>query len=970
MSQELNFTDREKLKNWLEGKPAAWAQVIAWRAALRAAPALGRLANSKLSDENRQRLVLSVYRVLLILSAARKWPADDMKIAAAARAADAADAAAAYAAAAAARAATNVAAAAGYAYAYAVDAYAHAADAAAAAATATDAVWQAVTGDAAFLNQSGAPEELAKRPLWPDDQPPANLQELWVRHKQAAPDFAPWQAWHEAATGRNSQEAPHDRFGDDLTRRIALQTNEWWERDPAAVNADVARWLKVTPDNIRPRHISDGVDGEDLLGVRRQAQLLARLLADRETDLPLAIGLFGPWGGGKSFFMKEIKEGIQVLEKKRGAHCHHAVAHIAFNAWHYVDADLWASLGLRIFEGITEHLGGQRQNKLAMERHAVTLQAQTARQGKAAAESMIIVAEENRNKIISEINNKNLQKLPKQISKNIKDIISASSLNWGDDFKKIAAIAKLAEPKDLQSVEATFSEVQKLAETSRSWLPSGLRRWLMEETWFGRILFLAALLSLAARGSLLLPSVQTILNEWATTYLVAVLSPLIAAITGGLAWLAPGLKKLREAADLAAKYQARFDAARKAAKANSPGNALAGAEQELDKLYAALCAADAEITAAEMRLLEIDSGVLIHNHLTERTQDAQYTGRQGVVALLRRDLEDLTRQIQQLNPETAKISRIILYIDDLDRCEPKRVVEVLQAVHLLLAFPLFAVVVAVDPRWLERALYEKYAPGERRKPGETPTGDFCPRNYLEKIFQIPYRLKPMGQGFSGLVDGLTKNMIEAPPQKSADADSATATETGAQPSRNDSPKEDSRPHGNDDEEKTKEKNDEMKMGKADAGDVTEDKGQAPLPPLPRLTLSPDEVTAIRNLQPFIPTPRGAKRLLNVYLLARMQQPEAAEAPGVAMTLLALEIGFPVAGRDLLQKIRAAEPDSAATLFSLAENLQKSKEAKQLADALQQTAPDITVAAAFPWLDAAAQFSFDAPQEDDAPEAAA
>lgn len=56
----------------------------------------------------------------------------------------------------------------------------------------------------------------------------------------------------------------------------------------------------------------------------------------------------------------------------------------------------------------------------------------------------------------------------------------------------------------------------------------------------------------------------------------------------------------------------------------------------------------------------------------------------------------------------AQVDRIVLYIDDLDRCPPERVVEVLQAVHLLLAFPLFIVVVGVDSRWLLRSLEKQY----------------------------------------------------------------------------------------------------------------------------------------------------------------------------------------------------------------------------------------------------------------------
>ena len=41
------------------------------------------------------------------------------------------------------------------------------------------------------------------------------------------------------------------------------------------------------------------------------------------------------------------------------------------------------------------------------------------------------------------------------------------------------------------------------------------------------------------------------------------------------------------------------------------------------------------------------------------------------------------------------MQRIVLYVDDLDRCPSDRVVELLEAVHLLLAFALFVVVVGV-----------------------------------------------------------------------------------------------------------------------------------------------------------------------------------------------------------------------------------------------------------------------------------
>ena len=86
----------------------------------------------------------------------------------------------------------------------------------------------------------------------------------------------------------------------------------------------------------------------------------------------------------------------------------------------------------------------------------------------------------------------------------------------------------------------------------------------------------------------------------------------------------------------------------------------------------------------------------------------------------------------------------MLYIDDLDRCKISTVIKVLEAVHLLLAFPLFVCVVAVDPRWIKECLREKHAHlfGGDEKGGDTPdhvtVGD-----YLEKIFQIPIWMSPI-----------------------------------------------------------------------------------------------------------------------------------------------------------------------------------------------------------------------------------
>jgi hypothetical protein len=87
------------------------------------------------------------------------------------------------------------------------------------------------------------------------------------------------------------------------------------------------------------------------------------------------------------------------------------------------------------------------------------------------------------------------------------------------------------------------------------------------------------------------------------------------------------------------------------------------------------------------------------------------------------------------------------------------VVEVLQAIHLLLAFPLFVVVVGVDSRWLLRSLRTRYRDVLGAADDQAAHDDMSdsehwaatPQNYLEKIFQISLCLRPMSSvGYADL----------------------------------------------------------------------------------------------------------------------------------------------------------------------------------------------------------------------------
>ena len=87
----------------------------------------------------------------------------------------------------------------------------------------------------------------------------------------------------------------------------------------------------------------------------------------------------------------------------------------------------------------------------------------------------------------------------------------------------------------------------------------------------------------------------------------------------------------------------------------------------------------------------------------------------------------------------AKINRLIVLIDDLDRCLPDTAIETLEAVRLFVFTSRTAFVVAADEAMIEYAV-RKHFPD---LPDSTGPQTYA-RNYLEKLIQIPFRIPPLG----------------------------------------------------------------------------------------------------------------------------------------------------------------------------------------------------------------------------------
>lgn len=88
----------------------------------------------------------------------------------------------------------------------------------------------------------------------------------------------------------------------------------------------------------------------------------------------------------------------------------------------------------------------------------------------------------------------------------------------------------------------------------------------------------------------------------------------------------------------------------------------------------------------------------------------------------------------------AEYKVIVIYIDDLDRCAPNRIIECLEAIKLFLNVKNTAFIIGADLRIIEYAIKQHY-PNEGQE-----SSDFSPfSDYLEKLIQLPYRLPKLSR---------------------------------------------------------------------------------------------------------------------------------------------------------------------------------------------------------------------------------
>jgi hypothetical protein len=785
--------------------------------------------------------------------------------------------------------------------------------------------------------------------------------------------------------------------------------------------------------NVRNREWMSGyrtdsplASAEDYIDIAREVRAFAYLSASKDIYPPLSIGLFGEWGSGKTFFMERMYDQIEKIADPKEPYqatskFHAGIVQIRFNAWHYIETNLWASLVEFIFSELDSWLSRKGKDREKIE--ALFEALETSKQLRLDAVRDLLASLSDR------------QKASKELDRARRDQETAARDSADFAFRDVwteAASAFLAQRDDNgRTINVQIRSAAKELGLDHLSDSAGDLAHLVDDTrgQMVRVRTLAfALIARLRDPRTAAVAIGGIVAFPVAMELVRSAIPWLQAMSGGVLALASFfassavagralLERGMHALDRLDMFRAKLDEKQREAtearlrEAADKERALSEARKAVEAAEHLLAAATQAVGEAEREYSSDSARGRLNRFIREKVADGTYAKHLGIVATIRRDFERLAAIMQEplngtiedteaqevhqlyvskldallksyendqrklLSPDFVQrlkarqksedlrfFSRIVLYIDDLDRCPPDKVADVLQAIHLLLFFPLFVVIVAVDARWIARSLQAKFPhlleevtiPDPRKRRGrqavrygtsdiaarqssQTRDGRVAPplgsnddldfmraetataQDYLEKIFQIPFwvrrmdtvasrsfvgRLARSGAGRSG--PGMRQGREEKPPREYQESEIEPGAKPALEPTDARGPEETVAA--------------DTKAHKSESATGTF--GQKPplelAPDVETLDFTANEINLLEEFAPFLGgSPRRAKRFVNLYHLLKVGMPtfqpgERVELRERALIVaLAIVTGAPRSAR-LIFEVLQREQDTSAS----------------------------------------------------------
>jgi hypothetical protein len=667
--------------------------------------------------------------------------------------------------------------------------------------------------------------------------------------------------------------------------------------------------------------------GADLVGIEPDVAALAKLIAARNIAPPLSIGLFGDWGSGKSFFMRQLQAQIsQISTAARESNklqkeiaFYKRIVQIDFNAWQYMEGNLWASLVDHIFrnlrvsgEGNTGEL--EELQKKLLENLQSTMEAeQEANARVLQAQDRLADAE----KAFEEAHQRYTEASEELIKLSMKDI---TAIVFADEAVK-GEIKDLSHKLGLSDIGESVLSLRSALRGAEVMIAQGnsLFTPMVRDPQGGRrLVYLVLVLIGTAVAALLLGYLASLSNNQAFTQLVTFIGSIAAFCIGAANWVRAQARWLSDRMVEVQRTRAHIEVLTEEKQLSNRGEIatieeqLHAAKQELIAWEQAKREAAERVSQAKAEYERTTPARLMSDFIQRRVESSDYTKHLGILAMIREDFKALSNFIDNENAklltafaeieaeqedESSRINRIVLYIDDLDRCSPSRVIEVLQAVHLLLGLSLFVVVVAVDVRWVEYSLrlaYGRLLGGDSSDDKMAASGDGLPStggalppsalpiNYLEKIFQIPFWVAPLAtEDRRQLLRGLLSQEMRI---NSADTDLPLPPGNGALAAE---------------------------IASTDTSPPPQEETTVDLDP-GALIIHSEELTFMEELSPILGrSPRAVKRFVNIYRLIKaslredeqelfVQEGSTSGEYKVVLLLLALITNVPTVGLEVFR----------------------------------------------------------------------
>ncbi|MBJ2124349.1 P-loop NTPase fold protein [Flavobacterium sp. IB48] len=514
--------------------------------------------------------------------------------------------------------------------------------------------------------------------------------------------------------------------------------------------------------------VCDGDTGIDYLNIGPDVNAFSLVLAAKTFRPPLAVALLGKWGSGKSFFMNKLRKEIEDLSASRTGYFCEGIVHVHFNAWSYMDTNLWASITTNIFDELNYYI----KNDSLAKNNTRIIEEKLVKDLSAAKEEVALL-ENQKNEIDSQLKkldekkkdtkedldtkikllrNKSLQSVLNEVDTQFKvetEITKALTENPGIEmdiahFKKIVPEEYWVKPDELYEKAKSLPTYFKLFTTDKA----ARYNWLWV---FGTLAII-----------FLIPLLLGIFVKFFKLNVVSVTPSLWILITAGGALYVRAVKTYRKFQPFLRKmWTIKEDYLKQRVTAIDEFNQQEKAllqeieykTKELDSINTQITSVTVVKSTIEYKITNALTTSTLYDFIEKRCNSDDYKKHLGLVSIIRKDFQILSELFTGHSEELLKsgesaefralfnkpLERIILYIDDLDRCPEERVVEVLEAVNLLMAFPLFVVVVGVDPVWVRNALTVKYL--QKHEEGKNGYKGIDPSDYLEKIFQIAFHLK-------------------------------------------------------------------------------------------------------------------------------------------------------------------------------------------------------------------------------------